>query len=174
MHWLAARLRRLMRAGARGAAARRTPAAVLVPLVERRRGIDGVADAARRHAQGSCRPDQFPRRPHRAGGCRCLARGAARGPRGNRLSANWWNSPATCPITCGHRISRDAGGRFRQPDYQLRIAAAEVHDVFEVPLDFILDAANHKAQRKQWASDHRGVTTFPTASAISGARPPAC
>jgi hypothetical protein len=35
------------------------------------------------------------------------------------------------------------------PDYQLRIAETEVHDVFEVPLDFILDAANHKRRRRE-------------------------
>jgi 8-oxo-dGTP pyrophosphatase MutT (NUDIX family) len=36
---------------------------------------------------------------------------------------------------------------FVNPDYTLRIATAEVHDVFEVPLDFILDAANHKLRK---------------------------
>ena len=38
---------------------------------------------------------------------------------------------------------------FVNPQYQLRIAREEVHDVFEVPLDFILDAANHKPRRRQ-------------------------
>jgi 8-oxo-dGTP pyrophosphatase MutT (NUDIX family) len=33
---------------------------------------------------------------------------------------------------------------FVNPAYELRIATAEVHDVFEVPLEFILDAANHR------------------------------
>jgi hypothetical protein len=36
-----------------------------------------------------------------------------------------------------------------KPEYQLRIAAAEVHDVFEVPLDFILDEANHKSRQRK-------------------------
>jgi len=31
----------------------------------------------------------------------------------------------------------------------LQIAAAEVHDVFEVPLSYILDAANHKSRRRK-------------------------
>jgi hypothetical protein len=35
--------------------------------------------------------------------------------------------------------------------YQLKIAAAEVHDVFEVPLDYILDAANHKSRQRRIA-----------------------
>jgi hypothetical protein len=38
---------------------------------------------------------------------------------------------------------------FVNPDYQLRIAKAEVHDVFEVPLDFILDSANHRSRQRQ-------------------------
>ena len=37
---------------------------------------------------------------------------------------------------------------FVQPEYQLQIAQAEVHDVFEVPLDFILDSANHKSRQR--------------------------
>ena len=36
-----------------------------------------------------------------------------------------------------------------RPQYELQIAAAEVHDVFEVPLDFILNAANHKSRRRK-------------------------
>jgi hypothetical protein len=32
---------------------------------------------------------------------------------------------------------------------ELRIAAEEVHDVFEVPLQFILDSANHKPRTRQ-------------------------
>ena len=47
----------------------------------------------------------------------------------------------------GFRVTPVVG--FVKPEYQLRIAAAEVHDVFEVPLDFILDAANHKTRQRQ-------------------------
>jgi hypothetical protein len=38
---------------------------------------------------------------------------------------------------------------FVNPDYQLRIAKAEVHDVFEVPLEFILDATNHRSRQRR-------------------------
>ena len=48
------------------------------------------------------------------------------------------NSRATCPITSSAPVF--ASLRL----YGLKLAAAEVHDAFEVPLDFILDAANHK------------------------------
>lgn len=50
-------------------------------------------------------------------------------------------------VITGFRVTPVVG--FVNPDYQLRIASAEVHDVFEVPLDFILDAANHKSRRRK-------------------------
>ena len=45
-------------------------------------------------------------------------------------------------MVTGFRVTPAVG--FVSPHYELRIAADEVHDVFEVPLDFILDAANHR------------------------------
>ena len=50
-------------------------------------------------------------------------------------------------VITGFRVTPVVG--FVNPEYQLRIAAAEVHDVFEVPLDFILNAANHKSRRRR-------------------------
>ena len=52
-------------------------------------------------------------------------------------------------VITGFRVTPVVG--FVNPDYQLRIAEAEVHDVFEVPLDFILDSANHKPRRRDIA-----------------------
>ena len=49
-------------------------------------------------------------------------------------------------VVTGFRVTPVVG--FVDPQYQLRIAKAEVHDAFEVPLDFILDAANHKSRRR--------------------------
>jgi 8-oxo-dGTP pyrophosphatase MutT (NUDIX family) len=49
-------------------------------------------------------------------------------------------------VITGFRVTPVVG--FVNPDYQLRIARAEVHDVFEVPLDFILDTANHKSRQR--------------------------
>jgi 8-oxo-dGTP pyrophosphatase MutT (NUDIX family) len=55
-------------------------------------------------------------------------------------------------VGTGFRVTPVVG--FVSPGYDLRIATAEVHDVFEVPLGFILDAANHKARQRVLA----GVT----------------
>jgi 8-oxo-dGTP pyrophosphatase MutT (NUDIX family) len=49
-------------------------------------------------------------------------------------------------VITGFRVTPVVG--FVNPNYQLRIAKAEVHDAFEVPLDFILDAANHKSRQR--------------------------
>jgi 8-oxo-dGTP pyrophosphatase MutT (NUDIX family) len=50
-------------------------------------------------------------------------------------------------VVSGFRVTPAVG--FVRPEYELQIAAAEVHDVFEVPLDFILDAANHKSRSRK-------------------------
>jgi 8-oxo-dGTP pyrophosphatase MutT (NUDIX family) len=50
-------------------------------------------------------------------------------------------------VITGFRVTPVVG--FVNPDYQLRIAKAEVHDVFEVPLGFILDSANHKSRQRK-------------------------
>jgi 8-oxo-dGTP pyrophosphatase MutT (NUDIX family) len=52
-------------------------------------------------------------------------------------------------VVTGFRVTPVVG--FVNPDYQLRIAAAEVHDVFEVPLDFILDSSNHRSRQRKIA-----------------------
>ena len=50
-------------------------------------------------------------------------------------------------VGTGFRVTPVVG--FVNPAYGLRISAEEVHDVFEVPLDFILDAANHRSRPRE-------------------------
>jgi 8-oxo-dGTP pyrophosphatase MutT (NUDIX family) len=50
-------------------------------------------------------------------------------------------------VITGFRVTPAVG--FVDPQYQLRIAETEVHDAFEVPLEFILNAANHKSRRRK-------------------------
>jgi 8-oxo-dGTP pyrophosphatase MutT (NUDIX family) len=45
-------------------------------------------------------------------------------------------------VVTGFRVTPAVG--FVSPLYELRIATDEVHDVFEVPLEFILNVANHR------------------------------
>ena len=57
-------------------------------------------------------------------------------------------------VGTGFRVTPVVG--FVSPGFDLRIAREEVHDVFEVPLQFILDAANHKSRPRQVGRRHGG------------------
>jgi 8-oxo-dGTP pyrophosphatase MutT (NUDIX family) len=50
------------------------------------------------------------------------------------------------PILTGFRITPVVG--FVAPQYRLALDAAEVHDAFEVPLDYFFDAANHRSRMR--------------------------
>jgi len=47
------------------------------------------------------------------------------------------------------------------PNYELRINASEVADVFEVPLSFLMDAANHKRGSRDWKGVRREYYEMP-------------
>ena len=113
--------------------------------------IDGAADPACRDAQGSCRPDQLSRRAHRARGRGCVARGAARGPRGDR-SVGEFRGIRRLPAgsLSHHRISGDAGGRLRQSGLS---SCGSPRPKFTMcskcRSTSYLDAANHKSRRRK-------------------------
>lgn len=130
--------------------ARHVPAAVLVPLVERAAGTTVLltqrADTLKDHAGqisfpgGRIEPDDADawhaalREAHEEIG----------------LSARFVEFAGYLPdhwVGSGFRITPVVG--FVNPGYELQIATAEVHDVFEVPLQFILDAANHQPRTRQ-------------------------
>jgi hypothetical protein len=50
-------------------------------------------------------------------------------------------------VASGFRITPVVG--FVNPEHDLRLAAAEVHDAFEVPLAFVFDAANHRSRLRR-------------------------
>jgi 8-oxo-dGTP pyrophosphatase MutT (NUDIX family) len=130
--------------------ARRVPAAVLVPLVERKTGLTVLltqrAETLKDHAGqisfpgGRIEPEDKDawhaalREAHEEIG----------------LLANFVEFAGYLPdhlVISGFRVTPVVG--FVNPEYQLRIAKTEVHDVFEVPLEFILDAANHKSRQRK-------------------------
>lgn len=130
----------------------RVPAAVLVPLVERETGLTVLltqrAQTLRDHAGqisfpgGRIEPDDQDawyaalREAHEEIGLL-------------PSSVEFAGYLPDHHVITGFRVTPVVG--FVSPDYQLRIAEAEVHDVFEVPLDFILDATNHKSRQRQVA-----------------------
>ncbi len=48
-----------------------------------------------------------------------------------------------------------------QPDFQVVPDASEVADVFEVPLAFLMNAANHKIDSRVWRGAHRHFYAMP-------------
>lgn len=62
-------------------------------------------------------------------------------------------------VGTGFRVTPVVG--FVKPGCELHIATAEVDDVFEVPLDFVLDAANHKPRQRVLAGVSLQVYDIP-------------
>ena len=128
---------------------RRTPAAVLVPLVERATGLTVLltqrAATLKDHAGQISFPGGRVEPEDRDAWHAALREAQEEIGLVPRLVEFAGFMPDHAVIS-GFRVTPCVG--FVQPEYQLQIAAAEGHDVFEVPLDFILDSANHKTRRR--------------------------
>jgi len=129
------------------------PAAVLVPLVERAAGLTVLLTQRAETLKDHAGQISFPGgriEPEDADAWHAALREAYEEI---GLLPSWVEFAGYLPdhpVITGFRVTPVVG--FVNPDYQLRIAQAEVHDVFEVPLDFILDAANHRP-RTRWIGD---------------------
>lgn len=126
------------------------PAAVLVPLVERADGMTVLltqrADTLKDHAGQISFPGGRIE-PGDADPWRAALREAHEEI---GLADNFVEFAGYLPdhwVGTGFRVTPVVG--FVNPGYDLRIATAEVHDVFEVPLEFILDAANHRPRVRE-------------------------
>jgi len=62
-------------------------------------------------------------------------------------------------VATGFRITPAVG--FVSPDHDLRLAADEVHDAFEVPLAFLFDAANHRPRLRSFGEFSVETTDIP-------------
>jgi 8-oxo-dGTP pyrophosphatase MutT (NUDIX family) len=131
------------------------PAAVLVPLVEREGGLTVLLTQRATTLKDHAGQISFPGgriEPDDADPWRAALREAYEEI---GLSETFVEFAGYMPdhwVGTGFRVTPVVG--FVNPGYDLRIATAEVHDVFEVPLEFILDAANHKPRQRVLA----GVT----------------
>lgn len=129
---------------------RRTPAAVLVPLVERAAGLTVLLTQRATTLKDHAGQISFP-------GGRIEPQDADAWQAALRETFEEIGLPSEVIefagylpdhiVISGFRVTPVVG--FVKPQYQLKIAAAEVHDVFEVPLDYILDAANHKSRQRK-------------------------
>ncbi len=129
---------------------RRTPAAVLIPLVERDTGMTVLLTQRASTLKDHAGQISFPGgriEPEDADAWHAALRESFEEI---GLSAELVEFAGYLPdhvVISGFRVTPVVG--FVDPHYQLKIAAAEVHDVFEVPLDYILDAANHKSRQRK-------------------------
>ena len=130
--------------------AARVPAAVLVPLVERELGWTVLLTQRAATLKDHAGQISFPGgriEPQDADAWHAALREAHEEI---GLSEKFVEFAGYLPdhwVGTGFRVTPVVG--FINPGYGLRIETAEVHDVFEVPLDFILDEANHKNRQRE-------------------------
>ena len=150
MHWLAGASPEVVARMRASLPARRTPAAVLVPLVERSGGMTVLLTQRATTLKDHAGQISFPGGRIEPGDADAWHAALREAHEEIGLLPELVEFAGYLPdhvVISGFRVTPVVG--FVRPEYQLRIAAAEVHDVFEVPLDFILDAANHKTRQRQ-------------------------
>jgi 8-oxo-dGTP pyrophosphatase MutT (NUDIX family) len=150
MLWLAGASPDLMQQVRAALPARRVPAAVLVPLVERVGGLTVLLTQRAATLKDHAGQISFPGgriEPDDTDAWRAALREAHEEI---GLTEDFVEFAGYLPdhiVGTGFRVTPVVG--FVNPNYEVRIAEAEVHDVFEVPLDFILDSANHVTRTRQ-------------------------
>ena len=150
MHWLAAATPEVAARVRATLPARRTPAAVLVPLVERDAGMTVLLTQRATTLKDHAGQISFPGgriEPEDADAWHAALRETFEeiGLRSELIEFAGYLPDHI--VISGFRVTPVVG--FVKPQYQLKIATAEVHDVFEVPLEYILDAANHKSRQRK-------------------------
>lgn len=150
MHWLASGASAEAVARVRATlTTRRTPAAVLIPLVERADGMTVLLTQRATTLKDHAGQISFPGGRIEPGDADAWHAALREAQEEIGLAPALVEFAGYLPdhvVISGFRVTPVVG--FVKPDYELQIAAAEVHDVFEVPLDYILDAANHKSRQR--------------------------
>jgi 8-oxo-dGTP pyrophosphatase MutT (NUDIX family) len=150
MQWLAGASPELASQVRASLPARRVPAAVLVPLVEHATGLTVLLTQRAETLKDHAGQISFPGGRIEPGDKDAWQAALREAHEEIGLLPDFVEFAGYLPdhhVITGFRVTPVVG--FVNPDYQLRIAEAEVHDVFEVPLDFILDDANHKSRRRK-------------------------
>jgi 8-oxo-dGTP pyrophosphatase MutT (NUDIX family) len=152
MHWLADASPELLEQLRAALPASRVPAAVLIPLVEREAGLTVLLTQRAATLKDHAGQISFPGGRIEPGDADAWAAALREAHEEIGLTEQFVEFAGFLPdhwVGTGFRVTPAVG--FVNPAYELRIAAEEVHDVFEVPLDFILDEANHKSRKRVFA-----------------------
>ena len=150
MQWLAGATAEIASKVRAALPSRRVPAAVLIPLVERNTGLTVLLTQRAETLKDHAGQVSFPGgriEPEDKDAWHAALREAYEEIGLKAEFVEFAGYLPDHPVITGFRVTPVVA--FVNPEYQLRIAAAEVHDAFEVPLDFILDAANHKSRRRE-------------------------
>ena len=132
--------------------AARVPAAVLVPLVERESGLTVLLTQRAATLKAHAGQISFPGGRIEPGDADAWAAALREAHEEIGLAEEFVEFAGFLPdhwVGTGFRVTPAVG--FVDPAYELRIATEEVHDVFEVPLDFILNEANHRSRERVFA-----------------------
>jgi len=150
MQWLAGASAEVVSRVRASLPARRVPAAVLVPLVEHATGMTVLLTQRAETLKDHAGQISFPGGRIEPGDKDAWHAALRETYEEIGLMPDFVEFAGYLPdhhVITGFRVTPVVG--FVNPDYQLRIAKAEVHDVFEVPLDFILDSANHRSRQRK-------------------------
>jgi 8-oxo-dGTP pyrophosphatase MutT (NUDIX family) len=126
------------------------PAAVLVPLVERDNGLTVLLTQRAATLKSHAGQISFPGGRIDASDASVWEAALREAREEIGLEASFVEFAGYLPdhwLGTGFRVSPAVG--FVSPAFELRIAKAEVHDVFEVPLRYILDATNHRPRTRR-------------------------
>jgi len=150
MHWLVGASPEVVARMRASLPTRRTPAAVLVPLVEHESGMTVLLTQRATTLKDHAGQISFPGGRIEASDADAWHAALREAHEEIGLLPSLVEFAGYLPdhvVISGFRVTPVVG--FVKPEFELRIATAEVHDVFEVPLDYILDAANHKTRQRQ-------------------------
>jgi 8-oxo-dGTP pyrophosphatase MutT (NUDIX family) len=147
--WLARGSKELLER-VRAVSQKRTPAAVLVPLVERASGWTVLLTQRSATLKDHAGQISFPGGRIEPGDGNSWEAALRETHEEIGLASSFVEFAGYLPdhwVGTGFRVTPAVA--FINPAFELRIATDEVHDVFEVPLDYILDEANHKSRQMQ-------------------------
>jgi 8-oxo-dGTP pyrophosphatase MutT (NUDIX family) len=150
MSWLAGATPDLLHRMRAAMPAARVPAAVLVPLVERQAGLTVLLTQRAATLKDHAGQISFPGGRIDPGDVDAWRAALREAHEEIGLTENFVEFAGYLPdhwVGTGFRVTPVVG--FVNPAYELKIATAEVHDVFEVPLRFILDETNHKTRKRE-------------------------
>ena len=138
------------------------PASVLVPIIDREAGLTMLLTQRAAHLKDHSGQVSFPGGRVAAGDASPEATALREAREEIGLDAARVEILGRLPDShtrTGFRIAPVIG--LLAPPFELRADAGEVEEIFEVPLAFLLDPANHQRQSREWQGELRWFFAMP-------------